>query len=95
MAPATRISLSLSVGHIYVTDVSSSNYADIRGEEEHQETRIKIECVRTCTKGPRVGPTSRAYSDADPGLVCPIAAAAAAAAADDSHYSTGAPHTAS
>ena len=31
----------------------------------------------TCTKGSRVRPTSRAYSDADPGLVCPAAAAAA------------------
>ena len=35
----------------------------------------------TCTKGASVRPTSRAYSDADPGLVCPTAAAAAAAAA--------------
>ena len=35
----------------------------------------------TCTKGSRVGPTSRAYSEPEPGLVCPTAAAAVAAAA--------------
>ena len=35
----------------------------------------------TCTKGSWVRPTSRAYSDADSGLVHPTAAAAAAAAA--------------
>ena len=32
----------------------------------------------TRTKGARVRPTNRAYSDADPGLVYPAAAAAAA-----------------
>ena len=47
-------------------------------EVGNQETHNKIEYVYT---GPRVRPTSRAYSDADPGFVCPIAAAAAAAAA--------------
>ena len=31
----------------------------------------------------RVRPTSREYSDADPGLLCPTAAAAAAAVAAD------------
>ena len=35
----------------------------------------------TCTKGSRLRLTSRAYADADPGLVCPTAAAAAAATA--------------
>ena len=35
---------------------------------------------RTRTKGSRVRSTSRAYSDAGPGLVCPAVAAAAAAA---------------
>ena len=35
----------------------------------------------TCTKDSRARTTSRAYSDADPGLVCPVAAASAAAAA--------------
>ena len=35
----------------------------------------------TSTKGARVTSTSQAYSDADPGLVCPTVAAAVAAAA--------------
>ena len=35
----------------------------------------------TSTKGARVRSTSQAYSDADPGLVCPTVAAAVAAAA--------------
>ena len=32
----------------------------------------------TCAKGSRATPTSRAYRDADPGLVCPTATTAAA-----------------
>ena len=32
----------------------------------------------TCAQGPSVGLTNRAYSDADPGFMCPIATAAAA-----------------
>ena len=45
-------------------------------------TRKHTRKSSTCTKGSRVRPTSRVYSDADPGLVCPTAAAAAAAADD-------------
>ena len=37
-------------------------------------------CTCTRTKGARVRPTSRAYGDADPGLVCPTATSAAVAA---------------
>ena len=76
-------------------DFSSPNYyPEFRGDN-HQEAYKKNEYDCTCTsrKGPRVRPKSRAYSDADPGLVRPTAAAAAivavvaaatsAAAADD------------
>ena len=53
--------------------------AEFLQEVGNQETHNKIEYVRV-RKGSRVRPTGRAYSDADPGLVCPTAAAAAAAA---------------
>ena len=45
----------------------------------NQETHNHIAYVYT--KGSRARPTSRAYSNADPGLVCPTSASTAAAAA--------------
>ena len=63
------------------------------------DTRKHTTKSYTRTKGSRVRPTSQAYSDADPCLVCPAAAvaaavvaaattsaAAAAAAADDYYF---------
>ena len=61
---------------IYLVDFSSSNYAEFRGGELGNAKQNR---VRPCTKVSRVGPTSPAYSDADPGLVCPTAAADVAA----------------
>ena len=49
------------------------------GSRKHLCNKQSSSC--TCPKGARVRPTSRAYSDADPGLVCPTAAAAAIVAA--------------
>ena len=55
-------------------DFSPSNYwAEFR--RGNQETHTEIENVYKGFKG-QASPTSRAYSDADPGLVCPAAAAA-------------------
>ena len=52
-------------------DYSSSNYAEFRVRDQR---RTKLS---TCTRGSRVRLTSRAYSDADLGLMCPTAATAA------------------
>ena len=64
---------------------SRKYYFDFRGGK--QETYRKNECrvratyvyiyVRVQRKGARGRPTSRAYGDADPGLVCPTATVAA------------------
>ena len=60
--------------HIHeVADFSTSNYAEFRVGTRKHATKSS-----TCTKGSRVRPTSRAYGDADPGLVRPTAATAAA-----------------
>ena len=63
VAPAT----TRSVGHM-----SSYRFFFF----ELWETRKHTTKSSTCTKGSWVKPTSRTYSDADPGLLCPTAAAA-------------------
>ena len=71
-----------------VVDFSSANYDDFRVGEPgiNQQIRARVERVQ----GLRVGPTRRAYSEADPGLVCHTAAAAATTAAVDAAAVTSA-----
>ena len=70
VAPATKSALC-SRKHMSGADFSSSNFVPNFkfGTRKHKTESS------TCTTGSRVRLTSRAYSDAEPGLVCPTAAA--------------------
>ena len=58
-------------------DFSSRNHLFCRGGKQEPYIYVNNKNTSTCTKGARVRPTRRAYSDVDPGLACPTTADAA------------------